>query len=143
MDHGKNKGFTLIEVLAAITLLSLVLLTFASSFIQGQQITTNNGVRQTALEIGQQELSKILSDGDSGHASSGLNATTLSLNNLPSGYSYYQDGSSLIMNKGTYQIFVFLQNSASSRDPEMVVVRVYYGELNSNKYIEVYNSLNS
>ncbi|GAY78568.1 hypothetical protein NBRC111894_4122 [Sporolactobacillus inulinus] len=56
--NRKQAGMTLIEVIAAIALLSIVILSFAYVFIQSQQVTTNNGDRLTALQLAQKNCRK-------------------------------------------------------------------------------------
>ncbi|CAM3097124.1 prepilin-type N-terminal cleavage/methylation domain-containing protein [Sporolactobacillus spathodeae] len=149
MDHGKNKGFTLVEVLAAITLLSLVIVAFSLSLVQAQQVVTNNGLRQTAMQIAQKEIAKA--------AKNQLDMsqlTEVATENKPEqsidGYNcLFDSDASTSQNGGTYKVYLYLKSDedsgSSSNDSSLVtevspmVVQVYYSPEN---YVEVYNTLN-
>ncbi|MFT8870909.1 MAG: prepilin-type N-terminal cleavage/methylation domain-containing protein [Sporolactobacillus sp.] len=151
MTRMKKKGFTLVEVLAAVTLFTLVLIAFSSSLIQGQQFVTANGVRQTALQLAKQEMNSVLAyKGDTGslNLNAVSNAPALFNNNLPSGYTYYAAPLPTVQNNGSFHLYVFLQQQSASSSgapstaaPQMVVVRCYYGNEASANYVEIYNSI--
>src|SRR5690606_7901361 len=54
-----NKGLTLVEILAALVLLSIVLITFMSFFTQSAKFTAHNQETLTAVQIGEQAVSDI------------------------------------------------------------------------------------
>src|SRR4051794_9836701 len=55
-----EKGLTLIEILASITIITVVLTTFFSFFIQNHIHTTINGEKFTATQLAQQKLAEVL-----------------------------------------------------------------------------------
>jgi prepilin-type N-terminal cleavage/methylation domain len=128
--YHRQDGMTLIEVILSITLLSLVLLTFAYVFIQSQMATTSTGTKQTALQLAQKHLSDILS-GDSLPASgSSLPAPPSSPQNVD---RFTYSGKETIGN-ASYDTFIFILNKDDSGN-QTVVVRTFYG----TKYVELYN----
>ncbi|MFT8391489.1 MAG: prepilin-type N-terminal cleavage/methylation domain-containing protein [Sporolactobacillus sp.] len=149
MNHKKNKGFTLVEVLAAITLLSLVIIGFSAMLIQAQQVVTNNGLRQTAMQIAEKELAAV--------SKNQIDVTQLanvSSDNLPAhpvaGYNCLYDANAAItQNGGNVKVYLFLKSDGSSgagsgtsdaiTETSPMVVQVYYTD---DDYVEVYNTLN-
>lgn len=126
--NRKQDGMTLIEVILAITLLSMVILTFAYVFIQFQQVTTNNGDRLTALQLAQKRLSDVLSM-DQLPAKPGTEVSSPTF--APDHTSYIihdQD------NQENYQTYVYVLTESDGNQP--IVVRTYYSD---SKYVELYN----
>jgi prepilin-type N-terminal cleavage/methylation domain-containing protein len=56
---GNNRGFTLIEVLASIIILSVIITSFFQFFIFSQKTTTNNQDKLIAINIAQKVLEQI------------------------------------------------------------------------------------
>ncbi|MFT8362032.1 MAG: type II secretion system protein [Sporolactobacillus sp.] len=149
MNHKKNSGFTLIEVLAAMVLLTLLITVFSISFIQSRQTVTNNGIRQTAMTIAQSQVKTVLNDGNTDF----LSHYHL-VNAPPAGaptdshytYSCYQPNSeaSITANHSQFWSYVFLQmdGSTGERTGEFTV-QVYYGQSTGHSYVELYNMFNS
>ncbi|MCM3611433.1 type II secretion system GspH family protein [Planococcus sp. MERTA32b] len=54
-----NKGLTLVEILAALVLLSIVLITFMTFFTQSAKFTANNQETLTAVQVGEDVVSKV------------------------------------------------------------------------------------
>lgn len=129
--NRKQDGMTLIEVIAAITLLSIVILAFAYVFIQSQQVTTSNGSKLTALQLAQKKLSDILDDSslpaDPGASPSSPTA-------VPSNSKYWIHSSSSTIGNATYETYVYVLDADNGNQP--IVVRTYY---NDTKYVELYN----
>jgi prepilin-type N-terminal cleavage/methylation domain-containing protein len=77
-------GLTLIEVLVAIVLLSIALLTVAGTFDSSRRLTTFAERRETAAEVGERELERLLSQGYGA-----LTTTAPSTGASPSDPTYY------------------------------------------------------
>ncbi|MCQ2008505.1 MAG: type II secretion system protein [Sporolactobacillus sp.] len=130
--NRKQDGMTLIEVIAAITLLSIVILSFAYVFIQSQQVTTGNGSKLTALQLAQKKLSDIL-DGSSLPADPGSSQSSPTA--VPSNTKYTIHSSSSTVGNATYETYVYVLNKDSDEN-QPIVVRTYY---NNTNYVELYN----
>ncbi|QAA24054.1 type II secretion system protein [Sporolactobacillus terrae] len=131
---------TLIEVIAAITLLSIVILTFAYVFIQSQQVTTDNGDRLTALQLAQKRLSDALNDPGLPSKPDVSNTSDAPPSPNPGDQDQrdkiiHTDSDNDTLDHQTYKSYVYLFNEDSD-GKQMIVVRTYY---NSSKYVELYN----
>jgi prepilin-type N-terminal cleavage/methylation domain-containing protein len=60
---GSEHGFTLIEVLVAIVLLSMALLAVARTFDSSRRLTTAAERKETASQVGEREIERLLSQG--------------------------------------------------------------------------------
>ncbi|RYL87546.1 type II secretion system protein [Sporolactobacillus sp. THM7-4] len=125
---------TLVEVLAAITLLSFILLTFSVVFIQSSRVTTFNGIKLSALQLGQKRLSSVLS------ANSLPDAPAIrpdSPTQEPEGTKYilHDDSDTQTIGHTTFQLYVYILTPTSDGD-QPVIVRTYY---NPSNYVELYN----
>ncbi|MCO7175621.1 prepilin-type N-terminal cleavage/methylation domain-containing protein [Sporolactobacillus kofuensis] len=130
--NRKQDGMTLIEVILAITLLSMVMLTFAYVFIQFQQVTTNNGDRLTALQLAQKRLSDVLENLPN---DPGKNVQSPTAEPSHTNYTVHDGADTATIDHGTYQTYVYV--IAKDNDgKQMVVVRTYYSNTN---YVELYN----
>lgn len=127
--NRKQAGMTLIEVIVSIALLSLVILTFAYVFIQSQSATTDNGTRQTALQLAQRHLSDVLS-GDSLPAPAASQPVPPS---SPSNVDHYKYDGNEKIGDTSFDTYVFILKPTDGNQP--VVVRTFYG----TKYVELYN----
>lgn len=54
-----NEGLTLVEILAALVLLSIVLITFMSFFTQSAKFTANNQETLTAVQVAEDVVAKV------------------------------------------------------------------------------------
>lgn len=59
----KNKGFTLIETLISITVLSILLLSFLSFFYQSGRIENSNQHQLVAINLAESTLERVKNDG--------------------------------------------------------------------------------
>lgn len=59
---GNNKGFTLVEVLIAIAMIGMVMLSFLGMYTHGHRWVFNAGTRTEELFESQDELNKALTD---------------------------------------------------------------------------------
>jgi prepilin-type N-terminal cleavage/methylation domain-containing protein len=128
--YRRQKGMTLIEVVLSMTLLSLVILTFAYVFIQSQAATTDNGTRQTALQLAQKHLSAVLS----GSRLPEPAASQPSPPSSPQNVAHYRYEGSETVGDASYKTFVFVLNKDEDQN-QPVVIRTFYGA----KYVELYN----
>lgn len=128
--YHRQEGMTLIEVILSITLLSLVILTFAYVFIQSQAATTDNGTKQTALQLAQKYLSGVLSGNSLPAPSASQPAPPSSPQNVK---QYRYEGSDTVGN-ASYETFAFVLNKDEDQN-QPVVIRTFYGA----KYVELYN----
>ncbi|WP_231516873.1 type II secretion system protein [Sporolactobacillus terrae] len=130
--NQKQAGMTLIEVIAAIALLSIVILTFAYVFIQSQQVTTNNGDRLNALQLAQKELSQVLS-AETPPVNSGSTVSSPTASPLHTDFTIKVPDEQ----NSIYKTYVYVLNKGSEDDQLLpIVVRTYY---NDTKYVELYN----
>lgn len=129
--NRKQDGMTLIEVIAAITLLSIVILAFAYVFIQSQQVTTSNGSKLTALQLAQKRLSDVL---NANKPPQDLGTTVASPTEKPDNTQFTIHSSSDQVDHTTYETYVYRLNDSDGNIP--IVVRTYY---NDTKYVELYN----
>ncbi|MTT31745.1 prepilin-type N-terminal cleavage/methylation domain-containing protein [Terrilactibacillus sp. BCM23-1] len=128
-----DKGMTLIEILAAITLLSVVLISFASFFIQSGRVTTFNGVKSTALQLAQNQISKTT------YAGSTLGCSTQSISSptpVPQGSKCIVNLTKQVSDNHTYQLYTYLLEPSNNTNLSTYVVRSYYSNTN---YVELYN----
>lgn len=56
-----EKGLTLVEILVAITILSIVLITFSSFFLQSAKHTNSNKEKLTAVQVAEDLVAKVRS----------------------------------------------------------------------------------
>lgn len=127
----KQSGMTLIEVIAAIALLSVMILTFAYVFIQSQQVTTDNGAKLTALQLTQKKLSEVLGAGTlPGKSPSAPTSPTAA----PGNTDYFIESNDPGLPNG-YDTYVYILKTIGGTGAIPVVVRTYYG----TKYVELYN----
>lgn len=130
----KNSGMTLIEVLASVTLLSIIILTFSYVFIQSQMVTTRNGGRLTALQLAQKELSSCLTleEGDyPENARTDVENTPEHPDNWVFLYLIENGADS------SFKTYVFEDHPENSEGDPMYIVRTYYGE--QSRFVELYN----
>lgn len=127
----KQSGMTLIEVIAAIALLSVVLLAFAYVFIQNQQITTDNGTKLTASQLTQKKLSEVLGAGTLPGKSSSAAASPTA---VPENTDYFIESNDPGLPNG-YDTYVYILKTIDGSGLIPIVVRTYYG----TKYVELYN----
>jgi prepilin-type N-terminal cleavage/methylation domain-containing protein len=136
--NRKQAGMTLIEVIAAIALLSIVILSFAYVFIQSQQVTTNNGDRLTALQLAQKRLSDALDDPDLTEKPDVTNTSAPPRPNPGDANLVkiiHAESDNDTIDHTTYKSYVYLFKEDSD-EKRMIVVRTYY---NGTKYVELYN----
>lgn len=127
----KQDGMTLIEVIAAIALLSVVILTFAYVFIQSQQVTTDNGSKLTALQLAQKKLSEVL---ESDRLPDKPSSTMPSPTAVPEDTDYFIKSNDAGQ-PNEYDTYVYILKAVGT-GPVPVVVRTYY---DGPKYVELYN----
>ncbi|WP_141603889.1 type IV pilus modification PilV family protein [Terrilactibacillus laevilacticus] len=128
-----DKGMTLIEILAAITLLSVVLISFASFFIQGSRVTSFNGVKSTALQLAQDQISKITY----AQSAPGCPAQSISSpTSTPIGHQCIVNHTEQVSGNHTYQLYTYLLEPSNNAHLPIFVVRSYYNHTN---YVELYN----
>lgn len=58
-ELAKEQGFSLIEILAAIVILSIVLISFVSFFAQSAKHTKYNNEKLTAVQVGEEFVAKV------------------------------------------------------------------------------------
>lgn len=77
--HSNNKGLTLVEVLASIILISIILFTFFSFFIQSAKTGKSSEEVVDATYLAQGEMEKIYEVSNKGDFKSGINEIVNSL----------------------------------------------------------------
>lgn len=107
-----NKGFTLVEVLVSIVLLSIILLTFSNLFVFSNKTSVSNNEKLVAVHLAKATLERIKLDPYSYIKKPGTagidyetNPMTFSKTNCPN-TSPCQDPFSITINDKTYDISV-------------------------------------
>ncbi|WNF35931.1 type II secretion system protein [Bacillaceae bacterium IKA-2] len=102
----KNKGFTLIEILASFVLLSIVILSFLSFFSQSMMFSVKVGDKLTAINVAERALND-------------LKMESLDDNR---GYKYINDSTSLFnMNNKDY----YIRHFELSTDENLELITLY------------------
>ncbi len=125
-----EKGMTLIEILASVIIITVVLTTFFSFFIQNHIHTALNGEKYTATQLAEQKLSNVLQLPEDNMLSHHCPAPP----DLAPQHIACNDFNDTIGNR-SYHTYVFVQEKDKT-GLYMVISRSYYKK---DSYAELYN----
>jgi prepilin-type N-terminal cleavage/methylation domain-containing protein len=125
-----EKGMTLIEILASVTIITVVLTTFFSFFIQNRFHTGLNGQKFAAEQLAQQKLSNVLQLPEENVLSHHCSAPP-EISRLPLACFDFKDK----IGGHTYRTYVFVEKKDTT-GLHLVISRAYYKKDN---YTELYN----
>lgn len=120
--QNNQKGLTLVEILAAITILSIVLLTFSSLFLQSSKFTNSNKDRLSEIEVAEEIVGTIRSS-QSFKDLTGIKKDNVIVNQIPiknlinSSYVYNHPESN-------YVITITLSNGPANTTLRKAVIKV-------------------
>jgi prepilin-type N-terminal cleavage/methylation domain-containing protein len=127
----KNKGFTLIEVLASIVLLSILILTFSNSFVFSNRTAVSNNDNLAAVNLAKATLEKIkndpymyINDPKTGNIDYENNPITFNINNCPINNRPCQNLFSVTINNKTYNISITASQNAAKGDKNLNLINV-------------------
>jgi len=117
MFKGKQ-GFTLIEVLVACVILSVVAVPFTRVFFQGNYLATAAGKKTTAVNLAQQKMEEIIEQGP---------GENISLTPFPGEYSDYSYQVEAVPEDNMQLVTVTVLFSAGGQEGEVVLSTLLSG----------------
>lgn len=129
MNHKKNKGFTLVEVLAAITLLSVIFVGFSSAFSFQMKTSSLNSNKLTAQNMSLEELNNVLSQQTLNLSNNYSSIPT----NSPANFVSCTEKTTTV-NGRDYDTYIYVLDKGTSEDSKQIIVRTYYS---SDSYVEL------
>ena len=107
-----EKGFTLIEILVAFVILTVVAVPLTQVFYQGNYLAAAAGDKTTALNLAQEKMEEIIAMG------AGENTSSSSFPGEYSGYSYEVE---ISMKDDMQLVTVIVTYSVSGREKEVIL----------------------
>jgi prepilin-type N-terminal cleavage/methylation domain-containing protein len=126
-----NKGFTLLEVLVSLVILSIIILTFANFFLLSNKTAVSNNDDLVAVNLAKATLEKIqinpflyIKDPRDGNIDYENNPITFNIDNCPVNNSSCQNLFSSTINNETYSISVTASQKSSDGDKNLNLINV-------------------
>jgi len=126
-----NKGFTLLEVLVSLVILSIIILTFSSIFVFSTRTAVSNNDDLVAVNLAKATLEKIehdpykyINDPNTGSVNYETDPVTFDKNNCPANNSACQSLFSQISNNKTFSISVTASQKSTTGDKNLKLINV-------------------